>query len=79
MKRLLSGGIKRPLLVAIELPFILIAADILSTLSCLNHLTHEEAEDAGKVRQYAVMTQERLHAFAKLIGPILWIPKPAAI
>jgi hypothetical protein len=69
---------KSPLSLTINRPFAMRAVDILSTLNCLNYLTSEEAEDSAKVRHYASMTQERLHAFAELIGPMLWIPKPAA-
>jgi hypothetical protein len=67
---------KRLLTLKIERPFAMRAVDILATLNCLNYLSSQEAEDPAKVRQYATMTQERLHAFAELIGPLLWIPKP---
>ncbi len=68
---------KRLPTLTIERPFAMRAVDIIATLNCLNYLTSEEAEDPAKVREYTTMTQERLHAFAELIGPMPWIPKPA--
>ena len=50
-----------------EKSFILMASDITDALSNLVYLIREDAENPGKVRQYAAMAEELLRAMAELL------------
>ena len=56
----------------IDKNFVIGAANILQTLLCLSHLTSTEADDASKVRVYAKLADERVHALRQLMRPMLW-------
>ena len=54
--------------------FVISAANILQTLICLSNLMGAQADDAGKVRVYANLAEEKLRALGKLMRPLLWNP-----
>ena len=56
----------------IDKNFVIGAANILQTLLCLSHLTSTEADDSSKVRMYAKLADERVHALRHLMRPMLW-------
>jgi hypothetical protein len=59
----------------LDMAFIIRAANILQTLTCLTHIIRAEADDPGKVRENADRAEEELQALSKLMRPILWNPK----
>jgi hypothetical protein len=50
------------------------ASDIVEAICNLNYLMCQEADDAGKVRHYATLSDERVRALVALLHP----PLPAS-
>jgi hypothetical protein len=64
-----TGALVAP---AIDKKVVIGAANILQTLLCLTALMGTDAEDSSKVRVYANLADDKLHALCDLMRPMLW-------